>query len=252
MIPNKTIQIQSNQSSQLVLSEPSEEDEILHNHPLLKDLIKCDHDSTKYYCIICKENGNSYFLFQKKHIVRHFESKKHKKIFGDDETNGILIQALKAKRSIKPSIDIDSQQEPPLDHQKDDIKLKFLIAEFIIWKRLPYSICDDLIDFFKRILEEIPLEVIMRFSICKTSLVRIINRCIIPIIKEEIFDSLRNSPYSLSLDESSDGFGYPYLAIFAKFIDRTISKCEPINKLILVIELTESQTGETLTIFKQN
>jgi len=64
-------------------------------------------------------------------------------------------------------------------------------------------------------------------------------------IKDRIFEGLRKSPFSISVDGGSDSFGTEYLALSVRYFDTDKSN-QPKTKFLGLLQLTTSFTGETL------
>lgn len=65
------------------------------------------------------------------------------------------------------------------------------------------------------------------------------------VLKEELLNELRESPFSLSLDLSSDLYGHSYLAICVRFHEKDNYE-KPITKLFSILPITNSSTGEVI------
>ena len=63
-------------------------------------------------------------------------------------------------------------------------------------------------------------------------------------IKNTLFERLANSPFSLSIDGSSDAFGSSYLGVFVKFIEEGDEVLR--SKLLAIIPIGTCSTGEIL------
>ena len=56
---------------------------------------------------------------------------------------------------------------------------------------------------------------------------------------------MRRSPFSLSLDQSSDSYGKNYLAVCVKYLPEN-NLPEPKTKLLGIIQMGDSYTGEVI------
>jgi len=144
------------------------------------------------------------------------------------------------------------QDEETLSDQRKDnaLKLKFQICKFIIDHQLPFSISQDLLELIKKSANEF-YSGINACNLDRNKASEIIRECICPVLRTEILNQLNSSPFSISVDESTDIHGTSYLAVSATYLphienDGRVSFKEPVSSLVSVIELDESHDGETL------
>jgi hypothetical protein len=114
------------------------------------------------------------------------------------------------------------------------------------------------LDFIRLIGKDFKPKVIQDTKIDRNITSCIIRDCISPTVRKEIIDQLKQSPFSLSVDESTDIHGSTYLAVATTYLPhatdngRTIFK-EPVTSLVNVIELDDSHSGKALyTQLKDN
>jgi len=247
--------------------------------PELAQFIKVNlQDKEKLSCNFCYANGNkSSAEFAKVHIINHFEkNKKHLSIvqqFNKGHLNHQIIEqliAIKYNQNEASSVSSDEGPDETLgptyelksqalekDLEGDEMikemskDLKFTISKFIVQHRLPFALSDPLLELIKSISNRFPNSVLNNTTLSRITCAEIIRECICPSLKEEIIMNLTQSPYSLSLDETSDRFGSSYLAVMATYLpqitfDSTKGPTEPITKLASIIELEESHTGEAI------
>jgi len=102
-------------------------------------------------------------------------------------------------------------------HQKSDNnrELLFSICKFLVENRLANSMADKILKFIQTIVNSYEIDTIQESSISKTTASMIIKNCISATVKEELFQALAKSPYSLLLDESTDSHGASFIAICA-------------------------------------
>ena len=118
-------------------------------------------------------------------------------------------------------------------------------TEFILENRLPFALIEPLIDFTKEIVSHYDIDCIKKAKMSRTTLQKITKDCIAKDLKSELFAKLSTSPFSLSLDETTDLYGASYLAVFAKFLEKNNYK-EPVTRLITIIPIEDSSTGEVI------
>lgn len=73
---------------------------------------------------------------------------------------------------------------------------------------------------------------------------KVIKECVSACFKEKIFADIQAKPFSLLIDGSSDLYGDNYLGLLVRYIANQINLS--VTKLLFVIELGASATGETL------
>ena len=231
-------------------------------HPKLCEILDEDLTTSEIYvCKLCKTNGNKHFKGQMKNLVGHLESATHKKIIKDDKLNDILIASIKDYRQPSKSaqkiadadtVTVELQRRPITviarrqpKKSRSNTELLFSITKFMIENRLPNLIANKLLTFMQSTIQSFEPLTIEDASISKTTAAIIIKDCISATMKADLLKSLSESPYSLLLDESTDAFGASFLAICARYISEKNLK-HPVTKLISIVQLGESQTGETL------
>ena len=134
--------------------------------------------------------------------------------------------------------------EPEPEIEQDDLLL-FSIAEFMTKKRLLYTVSSKLSLFIQQLVETIPLNILKMTSISRNTLSHLVQNCIGQSIKEELYKEMRRSPFSLSLDQSSDSYGKNYLAVCVKYLPEN-NLPEPKTKLLGIIQMGDSYTGEVI------
>ena len=220
----------------------------------------------KFDCSKCIKNGNvTYGSFLKASILSHFDSDKHKEAMDDKKANDSFIKSLselkygedyifpdEINKMASQSQTIPKTQEGLQEQEKDDIiKLKFSLCKFIIDHQLPYSISADLLDLIQSTTNNFHHQTINSCTIDRNKASEVIRECICPSLRSEILKHLELSPFSISVDESTDIHGTSYLAVSATYlphfiIDEKISFKEPTTSLVSVIELEDSHDGQAL------
>ena len=147
----------------------------------------------------------------------------------------------------KPITALEAKQEDfsfKTEERMEDIKLKFIITQFILFNRLPFSIAPGLVEFIQDLVTTYNKNTLMKCNLNRNIVTDLTHKCISSSLKDQIFDELKISPFSLLIDGGSDFYGTSYLTVCVKYIGRD-SK-QPITKLLSLIELGEKSTGEAL------
>jgi len=143
----------------------------------------------------------------------------------------------------------DEKQTPKLKDKEDidketNFHLAFAYTQFILENRLPFSLIKPLINLISFLVEQYPPNFLEDFSISRQTITKNAHSLAVHL-KENLYGLLRTSPFSLSIDCSSDVYGISYLVICAKFQDQTNPE-HLATKLITTIPITTSSTGEVL------
>lgn len=222
------------------------EEEILECHPLMTKVLKVGRNDTMLECIFCSKTNSSYSIFTKAHTPNHLTTKYHKKALNDDNLNNQLIEAVnKIKYEGQKPLEAQSKDvNQDIDAKESSKLLKFKLSKFLVDNQLPYSLIVNLIELIHNVNTEFADDVIQNTNCSRPAATQIITKCISAAIKEEVFQEMTSSPYSLAIDECSDVYGSSYFSVCAKYIKP--NQREPVTKLVSVIQLTDSQTGEYL------
>jgi len=138
----------------------------------------------------------------------------------------------------------DRVQEKP-DLQFDDTaELRFSFMKFILENRLPFSIVKNLCSFISDLSEQYSSRSLQSFKTSRQTIVKL-TREVCKDLKTRILSQLKTTPFSLSIDASSVVYGSAYLAICAKYIDNS-NPDHVLNKLVSILPLTTSSTGQVL------
>jgi len=126
------------------------------------------------------------------------------------------------------------------DSKDSETTMNFCYTKFILENRLPFSIIRALIDFTAYININFTPSDIAQFKSSRQTVTRVA-KAIGDTLREELYSSLESSPFSLSVDKSSDQFGKIYLVVCAKFLPEHLT-----TKLITTLPVTKSSTGQVL------
>jgi len=133
----------------------------------------------------------------------------------------------------------------PISLRSDETSLYFKLTQFILENRLAFSAIEPFIKVLKELITDFRVEVLKKIQLSPTTIQKIATNCIAKELKSNIFAKLRDRPFSISIDASSDIYGTSYLAINAKFLEMEASRF-PVNKLISVIPMENSSTGKVI------
>ncbi|RYE38326.1 MAG: hypothetical protein EOP48_27265, partial [Sphingobacteriales bacterium] len=131
------------------------------------------------------------------------------------------------------------ESQSPFIHEE----LDFMLTKFVLEYRLPFSMAKPLNDLIKFISTNYSLACISEHSTSRETITNI-TKVIGKTLKSDLLQDLRSSPFSLSVDSSSDIHGNTFFAICARFLDDDHDR--PLVKLLQIIPITVSSTGETL------
>jgi len=178
------------------------------------------------------ENWSSGYF---ENLETHLGSKTHRANSGLDKEKLEEIIAL-LKNFKKGKINVYTS-----NYSKDQqIHLKFALTAFLVSEGLPYNKTDPLVNFVKKITTEYSQADINKLSLSNVTASNIATHCIGKTLRNLILDEIATTPFSLSVDESSDVYGDAYLAVTAKYVKEK----KIVTKLLSVIPLGQEKTGE--------
>src|SRR5690606_17669781 len=127
----------------------------------------------------------------------------------------------------------------------NEAKLYFDLAHFIINNHMPFDSIKNFLALIKKINSTYDTRLIDKSHISSTTLTKIIKDCIRLILKEDIFNRIKDLPFSLLLDGATDSYGAKYLGVLVRYINFEDEEIK--THLLSVIELDCSiTTGEVL------
>ncbi len=122
-----------------------------------------------------------------------------------EEKNPVIITKAKNWNKI-PNEKLSPDQETCLDSK---------FTNFILQNRLPFSTSESLVKFVQEIAETCEENLLSQYT-CSRKKVTKEARKISASLKSDLFKQLKNSPFSLSIDESSNFYGQSYLLFSRK------------------------------------
>ena len=210
-------------------------------------------DDPKYKCLNCEKAKSPYHSGLVKNMLKHLTDDKHKSHFQNNELNDRLLTAInKIKYVEEPSAAEVSSTNNGIQNQIDEqnplgILFQFEIAKFLVDKRLPFVITEELVLFIRRITQKLCKEPIPAYKASRDTITRVVNHCICGSLKQKIIDDLKRTPYSLAIDETTDPYGSSYLAICATYLGNSPDgHTKLLTRLISVIQLDVSKTGQAI------
>ena len=215
-----------------------ENEGIIEEHP---------EDSNKFICIPCKDHNSFFYSGTWNNLRNHLSSNSHLKIA--EEKVGEAGSEEGGKISDKKSLNF--LKNPHLKEQKMDeltkeheTHLNFLFTQFILQQRLPFTSIQPLINFIKTLMNSYDSILLKQYNSSRNIITRV-TKSITESLKTAIYDQLKQSPFSLSVDAGSDCFGQSYFAICANFLEgKNLTKVT--TKLVSLFQIKESSTGEFL------
>jgi len=204
----------------------SNEDKVKKNLENFKGIIEMDPtNSSNFICLACKSGGLKWIS-----LDGHLKTQTH----------------LRALESFLKQDQINNNMRGRnINLKGDEINLYFKFTQFILENRLPFSIIDSLLNFVKDLTLDFRSDLLKKVQLSATTVQKIATNCIGEELKNHLFSKLKSTPFSLSIDGSSDIYGTSYLAVSAKYLDEKESKT-PISRLISIIPMEDSSTGQII------
>jgi len=124
-------------------------------------------------------------------------------------------------------------------------QFRFEVASFLIQNNLPFNLSDKLSAFISTLAQKFTSDELSIFTVDRNHISDIAGSCLGPFFQQSYLNLLKNTPFSLSLDEGSIKGNTEYLAVNARYLE-TSTSLHTTTKLIAMIQLEGSKTGETL------
>lgn len=213
-------------------------DEILNKHPHFKSYIEEDpQDKTRFVCLACKAQENKNYSGQYDFLDRHLSTHRHF-LATPEIKQGEISEAIEIFKDFRSGI---NKEEGTVDTEAVQ-KLRIELTGFLLKHQLPFSLAPKLLQFNQDILKKYGEINFSATSLSHTTAGQIARSCISKTFKEDIYNDLRNSLFSLSFDESAERNGPSYLCTHVRYIkDSSIQ-----HKILALQEIKESKTGQTL------
>ena len=212
-------------------------------------------DSKKYFCKLCNLRNSSYAVGLWHNRKDHINSRSHKnaEALNSKEIVPSKDQSknqLKTKRDESPKEGRQNESSQSIEKSQAEsltpltkAELDLSYSKFILQYRLPFDIAKPLNAFTQQIASNYPNNVIQEHNVSR-KIVAKATRSICGTLKNNLHEDLLASPFSLSIDASSDVHGNSYLAVCAKFLQQENHE-RPVTKLYSIFPITTSSSGET-------
>ena len=254
-MPRKVVQ--KNQKGPLL----SPYNSLVSKNPYLKEIINSDpEDPKRFVCLLCSENQQPNHQGTKESVKgaftwlkKHLGTKSHANFTPLDQRSKLneVIDSLGRQSKILNRITDDSLEEDEVEikaipalgkHKEAELYLE--LAKFIVDNHLPFGSVEFLLNFIKRIVSNYEESLLQRAHIGRTTLTKVVSECIGGTLKQKLLEELKNSPFSIMIDASSDIYKGKYLAILVRYLSN--SEYLPVTKLVSIIEIGSESTGEVL------
>lgn len=224
------------------------DEQYLQDYP---DLVKRDPKNPKrYVCIPCDKKDSPFATGTWNNYKGHIDTGTHIKNLPSEpiETEDSHTPPEEGKKVLvgglsKKTITGTRNPVPQSLSLAQKAELDGMFTKFILQNNLPFSIIDSLVGFTKEICNQFPQNLLSQYNASRKTVARVTSQ-MSTTLKAGLFEQLRCSPFSLSIDEGSDLYGSSYLAICARFFDAKLKRLS--IKLVSVLPVTNSKTGETL------
>ena len=205
----------------------------IHEH-FAKHFQKGD-DDYHYTCISCKNNRMPNWSGFYDHLSLHLQTDKHKiAVYKDQEEIPEALEALDEFRVKKKKVKVVKKEI--IDSLRIDA------TGFLLENELPFALAPKLTHFVQEILKDYGEQAIKQFSLSNVLSSQIAKNAICKTYKEQIFNDLQYSLFSLTFDVSSDFYGPSYLCVHVRYIKQE----KIITRLLPLEEIKGSSTGESL------
>jgi len=203
-------------------------------------IIERDPKNKQYFiCRLCEKEGNLFYAGLWNNCESHLESKGHK--------SALLVHEDQIEGSISSNSSVKSQDSLKFDNTLTDMiegELDIMYTQFILQYRLPFSIAKPLHALITETSATYNNNLLEQYQISGKIISKAANS-FSSTIKNELLEEIRKSPFSLSLDASSDLHGNTYLAVCVRYLEQENEQA-PACKLFTILPLTTSSTGETI------
>jgi len=239
---NKTRKSNERASSQNTKKKTVKEQVLEENNDIIVQHISEEDD---FWCKACHFVNSPYYsgLWHncKAHLSRSSHIEAVKKYLERNEVATTKEDKDSGKQSPKEK-EINNQDQILTPTIKAELDL--IYSQFILQKRLPFSLANSIHQLTQQISSKYSENVLEEYKIGRKTITSAAVS-ISETLKDDLFQKLKCSPFSLSFDASSDMHGHTYLAVCARFIESD-NYDRPTVRLISVLPITISSTGETL------
>jgi len=128
--------------------------------------------------------------------------------------------------------------------EQEKLTTKVILTKFIIQNNLPFSFAEELIKLFEELKHQNLLTKASNVKLTRKETAVIAKEGISKFLKKDLIIQMRQRPFSLILDEASDGFGKKFLLVLIRFLN--IENLVFEEKVHSLIEMGNSSTGKTI------
>lgn len=225
-------------------------DSLFKLHPYFKEIISSDpNDEYRYICQLCKANGarSSYYSGWREGLRGHLETSAHKG-FTDKKMKPLLDECIAILGGSgfcleEPDFEDQEKEELPLSKEKEN-EFYIKLAQFLIHNRLPFSATENILNFLKFAFKNYDGQLIERAHISNVTMTLLTKDCVAATLKEKLLRELKDTYFSILVDETSDLYGGNYIGLIVRYLEKGSES--PKNKVLAVIELGTSGTGQNL------
>ena len=199
------------------------------------------NEEEEFLCKACKYAKSAYHSGKWHNCKTHLSRSSHVEavIKYNERNEDTLINEAEKLSEDREIINQEQKLTPTL---KAELDLTY--SQFILQKRLPFSLAASIHQLTKQIVSKYSGNVLEEYNINRNT-ISASAQVISETLKIDLYQKLSSSPFSLSFDASSDLNGHTFLAICARQIESE-SYDRPTTKLVSVLPITTSSTGETL------
>jgi len=199
-------------------------------------------------CISCSASQKRKYEIAIQNLSKHLQSKTHEKHNHDPDIIATAL-AFIDKINIQPRYSQFSNSQVELPSPKiirnNKYQFRFEVTSFLIQNNLPFDLSDKLSAFISTLVQKFTSDELSIFTVDRNHISDIAGSCLGPFFQQSYLNLLKNTPFSLSLDEGSIKGNTEYLAVNARYLE-TSTSLHTTTKLIAMIQLEGSKTGETL------
>jgi len=211
-------------------------------------------NSTVLKCNPCSTSKKKKYYVPISNLGAHLQGKAHQQHRHPSASiTNALAHINQANIELRYSqLSLDDYKISPLD-EKTQIERKrklqkqfqFQITNFLIKNNLPFNLSENLSKLINHLTQNYNVNELSTFNIDRKCVSEIASNFWGPYFQENYLTILKDTPFSLALDEGSLKGNTEYLAISARYLESNSSLLTT-TKLIALIQLEGSKTGETI------
>jgi len=227
-------------------------DSLFKLHQYFKEIISPDpEDECRYICELCKANGarSTYYSGWREGLRSHLETETHKgftdKKMRQSLNECIILLGGSGDSTFEEESESENEGKEKLLLSKDKENEFYLnLAQFMIQNRFPFSSTENILNFIKFTQQNYDSQLIERTHISNVTMGLVAKNCIASTLKEKLLIDLKETFFSILVDETSELYGHSYIGLVVRYLEK--GNESPTNKVFAVIELGESGTGQSL------